>query len=218
MGRGAQAIVAVSLLFLAAASAYAFDKGDVRMLGSLTIDAAQGDRITLPGGISGVDDVSGGQGMGIRAGLEFANNEEKTFFTQFFAGYKGSHGPLGHFGEFVESAALAPIDTGRYAELTRWTVDLLEQYRFSGNFRFGIGATYHFGLKLTCTETKVGACASIGSASPDNAFGGVTQISYAEGAFEIGVRYTRIDYKLGGQRYDASTFGLFIVLGAPLPR
>jgi hypothetical protein len=216
MGRGAQAITA-SLLFLAATGTYAFDKGDIRLLGSVTIDAAQGDRIPLPGGTSD-DAVSGGQGMGIRAGLELANNEEKTFFTQLFAGYKDSHGPLGHFGESVERAALAPIDTGRYAELTRWTVDLLEQYRFSGNFRFGIGATYHFGLKLTCTETKAGACASIGSASPDNAFGGVAQISYAEGAFEIGVRYTRIDYKLGGQRYDANTFGLFIVLGTHLPR
>src|SRR5262249_50054969 len=144
---------------------------------------------------------------------------EKTFFTQFFAGYKASHGPLGQLGEFFWKAVTAPIDNGRYAELNRWGLDLLEQYRFAGNFRFGVGATYQFGLKLKCTETKAGACPSGSSAYPDNALGGLAQVSYVAGdTVEFGVRYTRIDYKLGGQRYDANTFGLFIVLGTHLPR
>jgi hypothetical protein len=91
---------------------------------------------------------------------------------------------------------------------------VLEQYRFAGEFRFGLGATYQFGLRLRCVEIEAGACGSAQTATPENAWGGLAQISYvAADTFEIGVRYTRIDYKLGGQRYDASTFGLFMVLG-----
>ena len=93
MGRRIHAIAAVALLSLTDAAAHAFDKGEIKALGSVTLDAAQGERMPVTGGSSD-DKVSGGQGLGIRAGLEAPNDEDKTFITQVFAGYKSSHGPV----------------------------------------------------------------------------------------------------------------------------
>jgi len=213
MGRWIHATAAASLLFLAGAGAHAFDKRDIKGLGSLTIDAAQGDRIPL----ANVEPVPAGLGWGLRAGLEIPNTEAKTFFTQAFAGYKTSYGPLGHVGEFFTRAS--PLSNQAYAELHRWTADLMEQYRFAGDFRFGLGATYQFGLRLRCVEIEAGACGSAQTTKPENAWGALAQLSYViSDTFEFGARYTRIDYKTGGQRYDGNTWGVFMVLGFHLFR
>ena len=206
MGRRTLAIAA--LLCLTDAAAYAFDKKEVKALGSVTLDAAQGERMPVTGGSSD-DKVSGGQGLGIRAGLEIPNDEAKTFATQVFAGYKSSHGPI--------AAITEGLFYHHYIELSRWTVDLLEQYRFAEKFRFGAGATYHFGMKLRCVTTDNQTSAPCGASSPsrpDNALGALAQISsIPSDTFEMGVRYTHIDYKMGGQPFRENAWGLFMVLG-----
>src|SRR5262249_62248927 len=93
-----------------------------------------------------------------------------------------------------------------YIELSRWTVDLIEQYRFAENLRFGAGATYHFGMRLRCVTTDNQTSAPCGASSPshpDNALGALAQLSFVAGdTFEAGVRFTHIDYNLAGQQFS----------------
>jgi len=181
----------------------------------LSLDAAQGDSPKLASGES----VSAGRGLSLKVGVEIPNNESKTLFSQFFAGYKTSHGPFADAGEHVSEglANLFGLSDQRYATLTRYTLDALEQYRFLGNFRLGVGATYHFHTRLKCIETQEGACSSIPQVEFDNAWGSLIQLSHVFGdLLEAGLRYTHIDYKTGSQRLDASGWGLFVALHIPL--
>jgi hypothetical protein len=76
--------------------------------------------------------------------------------------------------------------------------------------RFGIGASYHIGP--TYKDNIVGL-------SPlkidfDNALGLVLQYSYAYSPrFQIGARFTQMDYEVNGLSLDADSFGIFISNG-----
>ncbi len=81
-----------------------------------------------------------------------------------------------------------------------------------GNHRFGFGGSFHIGP--TYEEDIAG--------SPplkidfDDALGLILQYSYARKpgpGFQVGVRYTQMEYKANGLSLDASSFGIFISNG-----
>jgi len=81
-----------------------------------------------------------------------------------------------------------------------------------GGHRFGFGGSYH--LSPTYQEDIAGS-------SPlkidfDDALGLILQYSYARKpgpGFQVGVRYTQMEYKANGLSLDASSYGIFISNG-----
>jgi len=194
----AQAFGALSLFALFSAQCYALD---VKLLGAIGWDDAGGDRISLPN----ADSASASRGLTSKIGLEVWNNESKTFATQFYLGNKSSHTIVEEIGR-----GLPNMFIGRYARFTRETIEIVEQYQFSDQYRLGAGITYHLNPRLECVEREVDACKSISTIHLNDAWGGLIQFSGVwNDTVEAGIRYTFIDYKNDGQRYDGSSWGLF---------
>lgn len=203
-----QTIVAISFFALFNAQCYA---RDMKFLGAVGWDAAGGNQIPLTSN----DSVSASRGLTLKIGLEMPNNEAKTFVTQFFLGYKTSHGVFEELGESFSDflASAFGLSDHRYAQFKRYPIEVIEQYQFPERFRVGAGITYYLNPTVVCVETQSGGCSSISSIDFNNALGVLIQFSYAWKTVELGVRYTFIDYKNAGQRYDGSEAGLFVGFG-----
>ncbi len=76
--------------------------------------------------------------------------------------------------------------------------------------RFGIGASYHIGP--TYKDDIVGLAPL--KIDFDDALGLILQYSYAvSSGFQIGARFTQMDYEANGASLDASSFGIILSNG-----
>jgi len=174
---------------------------DLKFVGSLGLDFHGGAYAAL----DRYTEESTGAGVYLRAGLEFANDDEKKFATQMTLGYKTSYVPLFSDLASIPSRAFG-ADHG--ARFERYPVELLELYEFRKDLRLGAGIAYHVSPRLYCVEYSTGGCATSYSVHYDNALGSVIQLEVVGRAGFFALRYTLIRYRTGGNGVSGDGGGL----------
>ena len=135
-------------------------------------------------------EVKAGELMHINGGVSIPNDGTGDWTTEITLGYKFRR---------VENA------DGKLV-WSRYPLELVE-YRRVGNIRMGGGITYHVKPKIDGDGSFANADTTF-----DNAFGFVLQADYMLGEFNIGGRYTFIEYQGAGASINGNSVGL--ALGA----
>jgi hypothetical protein len=96
-------------------------------------------------------------------------------------------------------------------EFVRFPIDLVVSAA-AGRLRFGAGPTLHLAPSIDCDRGLCGAQTTI---EFHNAIGGLVQLGFGfprgDHGWDLGLRYTRIQYSLDGfEPLDGSSFGFFL--------
>ena len=135
------------------------------------------------------------------------------------SGVKFALGVQNKLGEYGESLSLS---LGRLSDLidaydgidgkakiSTYTFDAIYSIQ-RARHRFGFGGSYH--VDPIYSENIAGSAPL--EIDFDNALGLMLQYSHAwDSGFQIGVRYTRMDYKASGLSLNADSYGIFISNG-----
>ena len=131
-----------------------------------------------------------GDGVGVFLGYEFDDGPEDLWLPRVSIGYS--------FDD--------PDVANGSTEVTRYPLEAV-MLRRAGSHRFGGGIAYHIS-----PEWKLNAPGfASGTVDFDDAVGIMGQYSWQTSSFEIGAKYTDIDYdpSRGGNSIDASSFAVF---------
>jgi hypothetical protein len=141
--------------------------------------------------------VNAGSGVKLAIGVQKVVGEEGETLSL----------SLGRMSDFID--ANDGID-GK-AEINTHTVDAIYSIR-RGHHRFGFGGSYHIG---PIYEENIAGLPPV-EIKFDDALGLILQYSYAwqpGPGFQIGARYTLMDYKASGLSLNADSYGIFISNG-----